>query len=141
MNERQILEKSIDEHKAAVAKAEGDLEKLSKPELRHGDYWYSNPGDPRLFIGGEVYGISGSRGMRGRELEIITGNLVDDLKRNKVDLTGFSFDVHTCHFDLSGKMAHAPVHIAGNWHTLDEAIEIHQKLGQMISTIQRRKGK
>lgn len=51
---------------------------------------------------------------------IIYGNLADDLKAISEPLEEFELDIHKYYIDKRPEMSHAPIYIAGNWHTLDE---------------------
>jgi len=68
---------------------------------------------------------------------IIFGNIFGLMKK---DLWYFKFDVHEYKINTK-EFPHAPIHIAGNWHTLAEAEEIWRKLGQMIMTLKRKENK
>lgn len=143
------LERDLDRAKQELAQ----LAEMDKPKLRHGDYGYTRAGGgkPRFFTQSWVDGENQEGKMQwcddeawhgtGDCLEIksfiITGNLVDDLERNAEPLEEFELDVHCYKFDFMN-FCHAPILIAGNWHTMDEAVDFHQKFGQLIATAKRK---
>ena len=152
MNEREIAEKMIkegkemlDRGKMMITNAEAELAELDKPKLRHGDYF--GDGLTRLVVL-EAYdqeGVwnfihkDGSCDHRS-EKEVLShigklphlGNIFDDLAEMVKPLNEFKTDVHTYRIDK--KMAHSPIYMAGNWHTIPEVEEHIRKLGRLIAT-------
>jgi vacuolar-type H+-ATPase subunit I/STV1 len=49
------------------------------------------------------------------------------------EMDGFQLDVHQYYINKDKRMAHAPIHIAGNNHTLEEAEEFHSNFGDLIN--------
>ena len=156
MNEREILVKLIKDGKEAEQKlAESDKPKL---ELKHLDYGYAfgDKDDFRFFVRERSSKfIAYDKNGRALNLDVlntscwqnerytITGNLkdiFDDLKRNSEDLEEFNLDVHRYYFNFKD-FSHAPIHIAGNWHTMDEAVKFHQDFGQFLAYAKRQKAK
>ncbi len=138
--------------------------KCSKPKLRHGDYGYDNGVDmaPFICIDNDVFWLRNNRLVSRKSnytrdrfifdenLTTITGNLTDDLKRNSEDLE--RFEVTGQYDDNKGKTfqvhggnqnRHIWFHIntGSGFFEIDEAIEFHQKLGQVINTEKRRGAK
>lgn len=124
-----------------------DLREAEKPKLRHGDFGYRNAKDGNVQDGGSrvllFKGKDGigycddkyySGGIAGSKY-LIFGNIFDLLKEWSEDLEHFKFDVHTYGIDTDQR--HAPIKVAGTWHTLTEAEEIWHKLGRLIATYKR----
>ncbi len=156
MNKQELIahfqeQKRIAESEIAFWQAQPD-DKSEKPKLRHGDFGTNK--DNSSFVATEGY-------LPVKKLEpyyenaesdgcdyaksnpndyTIFGNIFDLMKDWGEDLTHFKFDVHEYKIDTR-EFAHAPIHIAGNWHTLVEAEEIWRKLGQMIMTKKRKEAK
>ena len=155
MKEREILEKSIEEHQTAIGNAIAELAMLDKPKpkLRHGDYGLQSNANilPWIKIYNKIWYLEGNQknasmlpdaAFAGEQV----GNLVDDLKRNSEDLEEFEVHVHhggtlkaridtfdndnDIEFQISSPCHHATANIY-------EAQEIHQKLGQLIATAKR----
>ena len=152
MNKQEIQAK-LHNYEERLKDVAGEIERLreqlaeaEKPKLRHGDWWFTQGCHPcvRVFmkelkardcvaltdclitnLGSEYKG------------EPILGNIFDLLKEWSENLEYFEFDVHHCEINTI-EFPHAPIHIAGNWHTLAEAEEIWHKLGQMIATLKRK---
>ncbi len=159
-NEREIAEKMIADAETMAKEGRTKLDALDglKSELKHLDYGYAfgNKGDFRFFVregSGKfiAYGESGcvmnddvfNTSCWQNKRYTITGNLKDifaDLKRNSEDLKDFNLDVHRYYFNFTN-LSHAPIHIAGNWHTMDEAIKFHQDFGQLLAYAKRQKAK
>ena len=133
--------------KSNIETAETKLKALDKPELRHGDYGYDRNGRPclRIYRNVKINGfvVADKEMTFGNDAgshavpKIIIGNIYDDLERNQKDLEEFMTDVNKYYFDFEN-FIHAPIHIAGNWHTIKEAVTHHQKLGQLIATAKRK---
>ena len=151
MKDREILEKSIVDHQAAIDVSKKRLAELDKPKLRHGDYGY-NYGFPRFFYedNGEMFVINNEIGIHPELVVIapkaeyiVAGNIFDDLKRNSEDLERFcvsdrndksSFEA-TKQIDYNSILLE--VHRSGLFG-LDKAVEISQKLGQLIAYAKRK---
>ena len=162
MNEREILEQSIKEHKEAIGNAEKELAAINEPKLRHGEL--------RIWTGGghngpfivdlsddECHCIWQDGDLRNRKNEkhildssTVISHIFDDLKRNSEDLDEFETGyldgscsdrvrvrIKNRYFD------HIELKVESSHFTekLPKFIEIHQKLGQLIATaIRRRQG-
>ena len=126
------------------------LAKAEKPKLRHGDFgmWkgtnYGFVVDKSekdeiythlLWKSNDLRNQKRQDDMSLREVAIL-GNIFDLLKEWSEDLERFDFDVHEYAIDPIN--SHAPIKVAGNWHTLSEAEEIWRKLGQLIATLKRK---
>lgn len=130
------------------------LGKCKPKELRHGDYghyesgglWWAWQRKDTLELFGENKG-TGCAAQDAHPDMIRDDNSVDDLKRNAEDLEKFTTQCSGCRdrdtfyaqLENNNKMIAFQVmgsNKAYDWcHcTLDEATEIHQKLGQLIST-------
>ncbi len=145
-------QKKIIEREIVFWQAQPDAE-AEKPKLRHGDFGITTK--ERTEAGGfvtiqsrpysgapEPYfkdGLSdgGEYAKKHPEDYTIFGNIFGLLKEQSVDLTFFAFDVHHCEINTVD-FPHAPIHFAGNWHTLSEIEEIHHKLGRVIATLKRK---
>ena len=153
---REILNKTIAESQAVLDKAKADLANLDKPKYRFGDYGTAEiiDGD-KIFIINKQFknSISNYQWLdednmwANRELSNIQifGNCIDDLKRNQVDLKEFEvsgqYDKDD-HKTLICKQNNYDdiniyIHTSSSNFTIDQAIEIHKKLGQVIATKQR----
>ncbi len=121
--------------------------KPEPPELRHGDYGINLT--PWIKIWDNVWWLTDQKLPSDYDdssfVESIQGNLVDDLARNKVDLEEFEIS------DEDGPLAFEAVKQCGHdtiwiqvhrnskgFFSINQATEIHQKLGQMIATARRR---
>lgn len=62
------------------------------------------------------------------------GNFWDERKELAEPLKHFRAGVHEFYFDMDAAHSHAPIHIAGNWHTPTEAKVICMKLRRLIFT-------
>lgn len=120
------------------------LVEAEKTKRRHGDFGFEGIYERLTLKGFQGQMFSAGSGCcydqnkhDSHHPQIIFGNIFDLLKEWSDDLEYFEFDVHHCKIDLSN-FAHAPIYIAGNWHTLSEAERIWRKLGQMIATLKRR---
>ncbi len=145
------LSAALDEFITMVAalKAQLDLADAEKPKLRHGDWWFTFDGYVNMFmkehsgeqrdflarddciltnIGSDYHG------------ETIQGNIFDDLKAQSKPLYKFTADVHHYGFDFKN-FPQAPIQIAGNWHTLEEAKEISSKIQRVIFTAEKEAAK
>ncbi len=147
MNERELLNQSIKDHQSAINVQKARLEALDKPSgPRHGDYGYDHDGAACLRMLScykKQFVVANKDTTFGNDSGVVAvpkpvlGNIFDDLKRDSEDLEEFCTDVHRYFFNFVD-FSHAPIHIAGNWHTINEAIKHHQKLGQLIATARRR---
>jgi len=157
-NEREILNKTITDTQAALDKAIADLANLDKPIFRFGDYGTAtkNIDNKKINIIYKQY-ESGSETsfpwnsdeecFSDDELSNIQifGNCIDDMKRNQADLKEFEISGQydkTDHKTLicrqsNNDMINIYIHTGSSNFTLDQAIEIYQKLGQVIATKQR----
>ncbi len=144
MEERKILKQSIAEHQAAIDRASKELANLDKPELRQGDYGYMQ-GVPRLFsfdYRGELRTAISKTDKHPFDISplleyTILGNIFDDLKRNSEDLIEFYVDGKFANI-FAGRILGGRINIAGKHLLFDEAVDFHQKLGQLIATAKRR---
>ena len=138
-------QKLIDESKKLYNDLE-DWKDINEPKLTHGDYGYcGEPSENNMyFIDSQFkgtednpFGISNTGGQESINKPICEfktmGNIFDDLKRNSKNLEKFTNDVHTYRYDFI-VFPFAPICIAGTWHTIKEATEFHQKLGQLLAT-------
>ena len=117
----KLYESLVTGFQAQIAEAEKPV------KLENGDYGL-NYGFPRIAINGRMYEIkkgnddceswSNERWTR-REGWEYKGNLADELQALK-PLEEFEMDVHTYGINRDKGWAHAPIHIAGNNHTLAE---------------------
>ncbi len=127
---------------------------VEKPEIKHGHYRVNENGSIQLFFkddDGTMRLCQGDRLYQGSmnkwviiegDRIVRSGNIYDLIKAKKdegEDLREFSADVHTYKFDLS--FSHAPIYIAGNWHTFFEAKRIARNLLRLIATAERDKAK
>ena len=122
--------------------------KEEKPkDLRHGDYGCSKHGVlPWIIINGSRIWLEGDCCKSGLPDPAFKGeykgNLADDLKRNSEDLEEFKIDC--CCFSFKavlGRSGHIDISTQGAWMGIKTAQEIHQKLGQVITTALRREAK
>ena len=138
MTEREILEVSIKAHQAGIDEARKQLVTLDEPKLTEGDYGYNKLGengrylDARIFCNNHSWGYIGKSNCDYAPLKVITGNIWEDLRRNNQYLKQFNLDVNDYKFDFD-LCPHAPIYIAGNWHTLDKAGKFHQDFGRMLA--------
>ena len=165
MNKKEDLEQSIEVQKMLIEIHRGEIQryqavidnigaelvKLDKPKLRHGekivrkdfvsdDYQYKNIGATRIVLynkKGELCAYD----CNGKSQLILAGaekcykgtgeTIFDDLKRNSEDLERASIDGFV--MEICGDR----VVIGGRRFLITQAIEFHQKLGQLIATAQR----
>ncbi len=144
-------------------KLNAELANLDKPKLRHGDYGYGEAKWPRLTLKADSDKMF-SAGNNCCEAEkdeyqnhptIILGNIFDDLKRNSEDLEEFEVKSKRTSGKFRAKLQSVDKYGATQplgatpelimWletecgHvSIEEAAEIHQKLGQLIATAKRR---
>lgn len=146
MSTRKILETTITEAQAVLDKATADLKALDKPKLRHGDYGIHSHSYPNPFVCSQSnirndleylneYGLV--EGLSLAKPKVL-GNIFADLKAISEDLDRFSFDIHSYYYNSDDGMRHNPIHIAGNWHTVEEAEEISLKLRRVIATAKKK---
>lgn len=161
MKTKEILNKTIKDAQAVIDKAKADMAELDKPKYRFGDYGTAklNRNDQTIYIingGDKSMPLTLLPWMSDNEMYYaaefadihIVGNYIDDLKRNEVDLEGFEVTAKCAH-DTEGFSAFIDGVVSINignigdiWsYSLDQAIEIHQKLGQLIATYKRRKAR
>ena len=147
MNEREILKQSIKDIQRDLDKAKAELTALDKPELRHGDYGYTESGQQRLFVNhnGEIehYDPDDRRSCNNNYYSdyTILGNIFDDLERNAEDLE--SFEVDGARFYIS-PLNNSMIRFSlsnGDERSFseEEIIEILQKLGRLRATAKKRK--
>ncbi len=131
-------QKKIIEREIVFWQTQPDAE-AEKPKLRHGDFGIevvegtsyqrliTNPANETgLNISNEYGEIP-----PGHKITTVFGNIFDLLKGK--DLTHFKLDVH--HYSVNTvDFPHAPIHIAGNWHTEAEAYKFWCDFGQMLMT-------
>ena len=159
MNEREIIEKQIEDHQKVVDEAKQRLADLDKPQLRHGDYGYDEDGDPRITLTEWEAGrftFAGDYSLVKRDLKseltvkYKTGNIFDDLKRNSNDLTEF---YGSGQYDKSAKMDKTfscsingydsvwmRINTGSSLFTIEEFKKICQQSNQLLATLER-KGK
>ena len=151
MNERETklaqIEQNQTDRQRLVDEGNKLNAELAELDKRHGDYGYDYDRKPCLRIYGHCpdyqFTVANRTTTFGNDSgsaavpKIILGNIFDDLERNSEYLKEFKTDIHTYKFDFE-KVSHAPIYIAGNWHTMAEAEEHHQKLGQLIATAKRK---
>ncbi len=157
MNEREIAEKMIADAEKLAADGKAKLEALDRLKLRHGDYGTTNLGCSWFCAKKcgtlELFSSFGGSGYKGvietlpkgyTRLGNIIDNIIDDLKQDSMDLTKFKVDKmvvslgeedNSLVFDLDGENRYSCV------FSFAELVEIHQKLGQMLATAKRMRGK
>lgn len=142
--DRDALERTRNKLTGDIALLLQQIE-AKKPKRRHGDFGFDNNSFGRLslkgirnqmFSAGSGCCYDQDRGDK-QHPKLIFGNIFDLLKEWSEDLEHFEFDVHKCEINTV-EFAHAPIHIAGNWHTLAEAEEIWHNLGRVIATLKRK---
>ncbi len=69
----------------------------------------------------------------------VLGNLIDDLKRNSEDL--WEFEVDRFRVRLGKNIIHTEAFCKDRAFTIEEAVRIHQKLGQIIAFVKRQENK
>jgi len=150
--------KLFEQGREMIARAEADLAKLAEPKLRHWDYGYDEDGDPCLMTGVQdsdelkaIDAIALAPDGAYYKVREVKGNLEDifcDLERNSKDLyyfeaadyqrgTSFKIEILNKRLLLWTTTGSRQARLGCRDITLDEAIEIHQKLGQLIATQQR----
>lgn len=166
MSQKDKLISLIAQLQSDIAKYQQQLAELDKPKLRNLDYGFFEERDFRLFV--RVDGkfraldeegycanhnvLQGLAWKRGNYK--IKGNLkefTDDLQRNAVDLKEFKVEAAGVRngfiAETNSPESCAPVRLGliynhgakDTWNfTIDQATEIHQKLGQVIATARRR---
>jgi hypothetical protein len=162
--DRKEIEIRIDVHKKTIEIAEERITDLqsqlteSEPNLRHGvcaiakhnGYIIGKPfvvieqsslsGSPKSFYGD--MGGTDNVDERIEDYVVLIPNIFDELKAMSESLEEFKFDVHQYRINKGEGWAHAPVHIAGNNHTLAEAEAFHRNIGRMLYTLKlKAKGK
>ncbi len=141
----RLQQANIGELKACLEISQAEIDELQaaleKPNLRDGDYgnspagWWVRAGE-KVYYGGseqdEASGLSDSYFID----QGVQGNISDYL--NPEPLEEFETDVHKYYFDIL--QMHAPIYMAGNWHTIKEAEEHHKKLGRLLATAIKKAG-
>ena len=147
-------QKLIDEGKTLADK----LAALDKPQLRHGDYGTAIASSGRLMlkdIGGQWFTAGKeccvSPGNDSFGPATILGNIFDDLKRNAEDLWEFEVDLYkddedgfAAEYNESDDNRVIGIGDKGEdfwYYTIDQATDIHQKLGQVIAFAKRKQAK
>ena len=161
--ERDILEKLIADGKEAESKL-AELEVESKPPLRDGNYGIGSDGRPSIFLDPSqwpqiddpvVFHVGRHWNYAGEckgEMDTL-GNIFDDIERRGEDLEEFNIKNQGGN-DLSVRrvrkfgMYRNGIEFAINNNygqvstaSINQAIEIHQKLGQIIATAKRKEAK
>ncbi len=153
MNTRNKLEKIVEDLQEKLTKTQQELAELDEPKLRHGDYGTRPENTYFVCIQSNIRGkleYANECGLvQDSDLTqpLISGNIFDDLKRNSEDLR----DWHSPEAEGKGVVQKESIIMrlkgpdiwlgtCGNsaWYTLDQATEIHQKLGRLIATAKRR---
>ena len=141
----QEKDKAVGEMQARTYQQGKECCKKKKPELRHGNYGHYKSSGGRWWVWKrngilEVFGEKSGCGSPAPSLSstIKDGNHIDDLEALQEDVSEFNMDVHQYKLDLSPKMAHAPIYIAGNWHPITEAKWFILKLRQLVATAERK---
>lgn len=128
----------------SILKAE--LAEAEKPKLGHGDFGIGHGAFGRLTLkrlNGKMFSAGSGccydpdRGDKDHP-RIIFGNIFNLMKDWGKNLTEFELDVHKYFIDEHAGMSHAPIHIAGNWHTEAEAYKFWCDFGQMLMTKKRK---
>ncbi len=132
-------QKKIIEREIVFWLAQPDAE-AEKPKRRHGDFGYSDkPIYPRIVLNDNklatAYHVIDDN--KSDRPTVIFGNIFDLLKEWSEDLEYFEFDIHRCEINTM-EFPHAPIHFAGNWHTLSEIEEIRDKTSRVIATLKRK---
>ena len=150
--DRDALERTRNKLSGDIALLLKQIAEAEKPKLRHGDFglwvnekdWFvvDDSGDDRIYIHLLWAGKHDKRNQWRYDNKFLAkatifGNIFDLLKEWSEDLEYFEFDVHHCEINTV-EFPHAPIHIAGNWHTLAEAEEIWHKLGRVIATLKKK---
>ena len=167
MNKREMLENKLTQNSllSGLLKEESDniqlqLAEIDKPKLRHGDYGYDkhtsyagqeDEAFPEpFFINADreySYPLNEYNRNNKNRKPVVLGNIFDDLKRNSEDLTEFDIcnqggnDLRIKHVKEVGRYKDGiefSIHKHTSTANIDQAIKIHQKLGQIISTAKRR---
>ena len=111
MNPKQILTDQIADHQKAIDTAKAKLKELDEPKSSHADYGYDENGDAVIMIRNwdDVLRPCGNRSMADpssvNKPKIITGNLMDDLKRNSKPLESFEVEDNGATFELKASYA------------------------------------
>ncbi len=127
--------KEIGELQAQLAEAE-------KPELRDGDYGINANGLPFVICNNRIQfehraGAQDSYSLPNNTVKPkhVTGNFLDDLKALAEPLKRFRLDVHEYYIDEGRR--HNQIHMAGNWHTIQEVKQHIRKLQRLAATAER----
>ena len=148
MNEREILEESIANHELAVENAKRQLEDLDKPrhgDVKHGHIYVKNSLSDKTYVvtsGGIHLSLDGRKRFDGisGETECNIFDVLRDLKReSQEDLRGFTVDSVSVRIDIGCIDIRVWQDETEKTLVLSEAIEFHQKLGQVIATLKREK--
>jgi len=140
------IEEKIRLHEIRIVELQAEL--AEKPKLGHGDFGVDKRGELRVAmndwtnnlssVGSASFAIDAEYG-RNALPEIIFGNIFKMMEGWGEELTHFKLDVHEYKIDTR-EFAHAPVHIAGNWHTEAEAYKFWCDFGQMLMSLKRKQG-
>lgn len=158
MNKQEIehkLEQARKDERAIndnIIKLLEQLAEAEKPKLRHGDFGIEDGKFPTVILQENQFGdLSNLRSIReGHSCSssnktrpeyhhsyTIFGNIFDLMKDWGEGLEHFTLDVN--HYSINPvDFAHAPIHIAGNWHTEAEAYKFWCDFGQMLMTLKRK---
>lgn len=150
MKTKEILNKTIKDAQAVIDKAKADMAELDKPKYRFGDYGTAKVlGVKKVYIVNKQFKTSIASYPWADDWDMwsdteltdinILGNFIDDIKRNEVDLDDFAVNWFGAYL-WGGDIRIGEVGDTRPF-TLDQAIEIHQKLGQLIATYKRRKAR
>ncbi len=149
LRDREIANDAFNEEILAI---KAMLAEEAKLKLKDGDYGYAShfnrkaPADPRMYLGGHHLGCHGGE-CDDSPLEFISGNWLDDLKRNSKDLREFEVSAQNLVEGFTARVStdngETPkvvikIMATNNWcYTLEKVQEIHQKLGNLIATAKR----
>ncbi len=131
------LSAALDEFITMVATLKAQLADAEKPVLQNGDYGKNCNGvnfvihKDKLYFENNVnpYYLPNNT----VESKHVFGNIVNEIELLSKPLRFFQFDVHEYKFDFKN-FPDAPVCVAGNWHTLEDAKDISMKLRRLIFT-------
>jgi len=142
MNEEEIEirisvhERTMEITKERIADLKAQLAEAEPPKPEHGDYGVNNEDQGRLAT--RLYDNAeprkyNSHGLIGDGDKDITwlGNIFKDLEAIRKPLKQFNTDVHTYAYNFKD-FPHAPIYIAGTWHTIPEAEEHILKLRRLV---------
>ena len=152
MNKQELIahfqeQKKVAEREIAFWQAQPDEENAEKPKLGHGDFGLDDepyvivsqktlPGSPKAIFASTGGLINADESMSS---DTRLGNIFKMMEGWDEEFKEFTFDVHRIEINTVD-FAHAPIHIAGNWHTSDEAYEIWLKLGHTLAEPKKKQG-